>query len=96
MSFIKPDSKNEQVDDYKSLLCAVPGCRRFWSVKIEKPMCSFHQWGSIDETVNCCFINSHQDKGMKAWAYRLRDSHKAGYKLNRNQIESYQFVLGTS
>lgn len=31
-------------DDYRSLLCTEPGCGRKWSVKIDKPMCSFHQW----------------------------------------------------
>jgi hypothetical protein len=95
MSFIKPDSKNEQFDDYKTLLCTVPGCGRKWTVKIESPQCSFHQWGVFDQTVNSAFTETHKDKGMKAWAYRLRDRHESGYKLNRNQIECYQSVLGT-
>lgn len=32
--------------------------------------------------------------GMKDWAYRLKDRHEAGDKLNRNQIACYQTALG--
>ena len=31
-------------DEYSRLLCSVPGCGKIWTVKIDKPMCSFHQW----------------------------------------------------
>jgi hypothetical protein len=50
MSFIKADKKNEsnidkdQIERMK-LMCSVPGCPNRWSVQIEKPMCSRHQWG---------------------------------------------------
>lgn len=32
-------------DEYARLLCSVLGCGKIWTVKIDKPMCSFHQWG---------------------------------------------------
>ena len=44
MSFAKPTQKSETVDEYQRLLCSVPGCGKLWSVKIDRPMCSFHQW----------------------------------------------------
>ena len=41
----KNDEKNDD-DEYKALMCSVHGCPNRWSVKIDAPMCSFHQWGS--------------------------------------------------
>ena len=32
--------------------------------------------------------------GMKAWAYRLQERHKAGEKLNMNQVRCFQTALG--
>jgi hypothetical protein len=33
-------------DEMQRLMCSVPGCPNRWSVKIDRPMCSFHQWGT--------------------------------------------------
>ena len=44
MSFAKPNTKPNDQDEYNRLLCSVPGCGKIWTVKIDKPMCSFHQW----------------------------------------------------
>jgi len=45
MSFAKPNApKSNDQDEYNRLLCSVPGCGKVWTVKIDKPMCSFHQW----------------------------------------------------
>lgn len=35
-----------------------------------------------------------QGHGMKAWAYRLKDRHEAGERLNANQIRCYRNALG--
>ena len=35
-------------DEYARLLCSVLGCEKIWTVKIDKPMCSFHQWGKAE------------------------------------------------
>ena len=32
-------------DETQKLMCSMPGCKNRWTVKIDKPMCSFHQWG---------------------------------------------------
>jgi len=32
--------------------------------------------------------------GMKAWAYRLKERHEAGERLNANQIRCYRNALG--
>lgn len=47
MSFTKPTPKQENsFDEMQRLMCSVPSCQNRWSVKIDKPMCSFHQWGT--------------------------------------------------
>jgi hypothetical protein len=33
-------------DEMQRLMCSVSGCQNRWSVKIDRPMCSFHQWGT--------------------------------------------------
>ena len=38
-------SKSTDDDEYARLFCSVLGCGKRWSIKIDKPMCSFHQWG---------------------------------------------------
>jgi hypothetical protein len=32
------------VDELEKLKCSVAGCQNPWSVKIEAPKCSMHQW----------------------------------------------------
>ena len=44
MTFAKANKTEKFDDEYARLLCSVPGCGQLWSVKIDKPMCSFHQW----------------------------------------------------
>ena len=46
MTFAKANKTEKFDDEYARLLCSVPGCGQRWSVKFDKPMCSFHQWGS--------------------------------------------------
>jgi hypothetical protein len=39
-------SKPTDDDDYKRLFCSIPSCGQRWSIMIDKPMCSYHQWGT--------------------------------------------------
>jgi hypothetical protein len=39
-------SQPSDADEYQRLMCSTPGCQNRWSVKIDRPMCSFHQWGT--------------------------------------------------
>jgi hypothetical protein len=32
------------MDELEKLMCSVPGCNKRWSVKIDAPKCSEHQW----------------------------------------------------
>ena len=32
------------MDELEKLMCSVPGCNKRWSVKIDAPKCSDHQW----------------------------------------------------
>ena len=44
MTFAKP--KQYENDDRNPSLCSVAGCNNLWSVKIDAPKCSFHQWNN--------------------------------------------------
>jgi hypothetical protein len=33
-------------DEMQRLMCSVPSCSSRWTVQIDRPMCSFHQWGT--------------------------------------------------
>lgn len=53
--------KKIEVDDeaeYKKLMCSVPGCKNRWSVQIDIPRCSYHQWQSPKKP---------SEKTIKAW-----------------------------
>jgi|DEB19_MinimDraft_3_1074340.scaffolds.fasta_scaffold40148_2 hypothetical protein len=45
MTFKKADVPQE-MDDYKRLMCSYPNCQNRWTVSIESPKCSLHQWGT--------------------------------------------------
>ena len=47
-NFKNNDNSNDD-DEYKALMCSFLGCKNRWSVKIDAPMCSFHQWGAPKE-----------------------------------------------
>lgn len=48
MTFAKP-TKYETPDDRNPSLCSVPSCTNLWSVKIDSPKCSHHQWNSVNK-----------------------------------------------
>jgi hypothetical protein len=33
-------------DEMQRLMCSTPGCQNRWTVMIDRPMCSYHQWGT--------------------------------------------------
>lgn len=41
----KYQEEPQKDDEMQRLMCSVSGCQNRWTVKIDKPMCSFHQWG---------------------------------------------------
>ena len=42
-------SEDNYDNDVQRLMCTTPGCKKRWSVKIEAPKCSFHQWGGVKD-----------------------------------------------
>lgn len=89
--FKRADSHEAQPDNgYARLLCTEPGCGRKWTVQVDSPKCSFHQWGIVGETyasmVNHIDVTKPKLDG-KEWARRILSSHAAGdnvrpYSLN--------------
>lgn len=49
MTFAKANKTEKFDDDYARLLCSVSGCGKRWTIQIDRPMCSFHQWGPQKE-----------------------------------------------
>jgi hypothetical protein len=33
-------------DEMQKLMCSTPGCQSRWTVMIDRPKCSYHQWGT--------------------------------------------------
>ena len=54
MTFAKPTPKNQEstFDEIQRLMCSVPGCPNRWTIKIDKPMCSGHQWGKFPKDLS--------------------------------------------
>ena len=52
MSFIKPEKKSDERDPTAELMCSVPGCPNRWTVKIDRPLCSGHQWGKFPKDLS--------------------------------------------
>ena len=42
----KNNTQDAGFDEVSRLMCSVPGCQSRWTVQIDRPMCSFHQWGT--------------------------------------------------
>jgi hypothetical protein len=49
MTFAKANRTETFDDGVQQLMCSVSGCNNRWSVKTDRPMCSFHQWGTSDK-----------------------------------------------
>lgn len=82
MSFAKPNKKefNDQ-DDYQRLLCTEPGCSRPWSVMVDRPKCSKHQWNVAPESFpNVPVMREVGNDGL-AWARKLVKLHKSGFRV---------------
>lgn len=46
----KYQEEPQKDDEMQRLMCSVAGCGKRWSVKIDKPMCSYHQWNKEKKT----------------------------------------------
>jgi hypothetical protein len=42
----KNNTQDAGFDEIQRLMCSVPSCQNRWTVQIDRPMCSFHQWGT--------------------------------------------------
>jgi hypothetical protein len=85
-------------DDYRSLLCTEPGCGRPWSVKIDKPKCSRHQWPDIKKIDDSFARQNYVPKEYnpadpRAWAKRIIDKHEAGIAVNPATLKFAQEAL---
>jgi hypothetical protein len=67
MTFAKPISKLDE-STYDTNLCSVQGCTNLWSVKIDKPKCSYHQWQNSGRAKPAPLLSNLPTKEpKKAW-----------------------------
>ncbi len=83
MSFVRADKKNTQSEDQGPRLnCSYPGCNERWSVQIDKPMCSFHQWGERKHVYSNFDVHIKTDPADPLkWAKRIIAKRDAGMKV---------------
>jgi hypothetical protein len=69
-------------DNGAFLMCSESGCGRRWSVQIEGPKCSAHQWDKPTATPTSAAVFAYRQvyEGPKAWAHRIieRSKHESG------------------
>ena len=54
------------MDELEKLMCSVPGCNKRWSVKIDAPKCSEHQWSGnkpVKKDIAALFPSTKMDDG---------------------------------
>jgi hypothetical protein len=42
------ESEPKKKEEGPSLNCSHPGCQNKWTIQIDRPMCSLHQWGTTE------------------------------------------------
>lgn len=73
-------TQNEQ-DDYQRLICTEPGCSRPWSVMVDRPKCSKHQWKvRLESFPNIPVMREYSGDGL-AWARKIVDLQKQGFRI---------------
>jgi hypothetical protein len=96
MSFAKPKTNDNFADDeYKRLLCSTPGCGLPWSVQIDRPMCSFHQWGTTKYDIDkpSHYFNAFASTDGKGWARLILDRKKNGERLSPMSVKFAEQAL---
>jgi len=88
MSFKKPEPKQESQDDGAKLLCSEFGCGQPWTVQIEKPKCSYHQWGKKEKEFDKkAFKLEHPSNDGKDWARLILAKDENGYKVRKISLD---------
>ena len=70
-------------EDTKHLLCTSPSCGQRWSIDIERPLCSFHKWGSNPtrtEPRDVTQADMDNIKDKRYWAKRILAENNIGIR----------------
>ena len=79
------------------LTCSESGCGRPWSVQIERPHCSLHQWGRNEAgPISAAHQYAYRGNytGDKAWAHRIIERHEAGTGVTETTLAMARRALG--
>jgi hypothetical protein len=76
-------AKPIEQDNFRELLCAIPGCGARWSVNFGKPMCSLHQWGQYPVRSESRSLTQEERDNIhdkKWWAKKIMSDVEEGIK----------------
>lgn len=81
--FGKANKFEASTDDESRLYCTHSGCRRRWSVMIDKPKCSAHQWEKLEDYAAIPFdpLDTSIPNDGKQWARRIIKAHEQGFNV---------------
>lgn len=83
----KYQKEPQQDDGYAQLLCCVPGCGKRWSVNMDSPKCSNHQWqNEIVDFPALPFSKEYRSDGL-GWAKKIVDLHKQGFQIRSYSVK---------
>ncbi len=92
----KKTSQESTIDEGRYLLCTQPGCGKPWSINIERPLCSFHQWGSWPVRSEHRELTQEEKANVndkKYWAKRILAEHQLGVKKPIEVVEMAKRAL---
>lgn len=93
MTFTKANNKIEKPNENERLLCSAPGCGQPWSVLIDKPKCSRHQWSLSDPLKPIPLLNIPTTDG-KDWARRILKLSEQGFEIRPISLKFAKQALG--
>ncbi len=91
--FKRAEQQASPGDGYKRLLCTEPGCGRKWSVQIDAPRCSFHQWGQVGDkfpSLASAGTDGDENPDGKRWARRILRLHANGVLIRPYSLKLAQ------
>lgn len=88
-------ARQQDPDGGEKLLCTEPGCGRRWTVKVDKPLCSFHAWGPRrEEYVSLAsYASSTDGADGRRWARRILRAQEDGVNVRPLSLKMAQAAL---
>ena len=80
-NFKKQKQESNFEDEYQRLMCSEAGCSRRWTVMVDRPKCSKHQWQTDVEHFPSVPVMREIGNDGLAWARKLVKLHESGFRV---------------